>query len=324
MVLGHSISLSCDLRRKCKFRFVVVWLTVLWVVGVPSNGVLFSRKEFVDVLLSLSCHFADSSKRNSAFSRNRRLEPNLDLRRSSSGWWTNRGCFFYIYLLSFLFCPPLLQRVEESEMVGACHHSLLCVSLMEKPLMSLVATETWVSASSWCLPTSLGKSTLFLILAGRYRSWCCLIDDGVMIYHLMLHQSPLDLPMMTFLSERFCALVSGPFENRRKSWILNDGRWKHFLFIKFVRLFPSFGKHDSKDLWSIHHRRLHIIAIIVCSCDCLYFPHLPVRTSVPFIALVALRRDSDAVIDVLESLRIDRSKQKAVPMNARRIYSVHE
>ena len=85
--LDHSISLSCDLRRKCKFRFVVVWLTVLWVVGVPSNGVLFSRKEFVDVLLSLSCHFADSSKRNSAFSEKRCLEPKLDLRRSSSSCW---------------------------------------------------------------------------------------------------------------------------------------------------------------------------------------------------------------------------------------------
>ena len=185
------------------------------------------------------------------------------------------GCFIFIYL-PYHSCFSNLcfkQFSKQSEMVGACHHSLMWVSLMEMPLMSFLATETWVSASSWCLPTSLGKSTLFLILAGRYRSWCCLIDDGVMIYHLMLHQSPLDLPMMTFLSERFCALVSGPFENRRKSWILNDGRWKHFLFIKFVRLFPSFGKHDSKDLWSIHHRRLHIIAIIICSCDCLYFPH---------------------------------------------------
>ena len=62
----------------------------LWLFGWPHHGLsgcqwcaAFSRKEFVDVLLSLSCHFADSSKRNSAFSRNRRLEPNLNLRRSS-------------------------------------------------------------------------------------------------------------------------------------------------------------------------------------------------------------------------------------------------
>ena len=46
MVLGHSISLSCDLRRKCEYRFVlvVVWLTAPWVVRVLMVCCFFSKR----------------------------------------------------------------------------------------------------------------------------------------------------------------------------------------------------------------------------------------------------------------------------------------
>ena len=67
----------------------------LWLFGWPSYGLsgcqvmvcFFLGKNLWMYCCPFLVIFADSSKRNSVFFRNRRLEPNLDLRRSSSGWW---------------------------------------------------------------------------------------------------------------------------------------------------------------------------------------------------------------------------------------------
>ena len=81
----------------------------LWLFGWPPQNhglwgcrwcaVFFLGKNLWMYCCPFLAIFADSSKRNLAFSRKRRLEPNLDLRGSSCGWW-NR----YLSLRNMSYC----------------------------------------------------------------------------------------------------------------------------------------------------------------------------------------------------------------------------